>query len=161
MDAKAYTEVYNIITLMSDEYKEKIPNKIIEAIKYKMDKSYDFNIDIDNIENIELMEDTEKILSVIYTDYLSSQHERRIIKNKEKIIMLKDEERNKQRYSNDVFTNQINSNRCINSKTADSNMIEERNNVNQKNKIIEKDKINGKDKKDKNLLNFIKKLLKN
>ena len=98
MDAKAYTEVYNIITLMSDEYKEKIPNKIIEAIKYKMDKSYDFNIDIDNIENIELMEDTEKILSVIYTDYLSSQHERRIIKNKEKIIMLKDEERKKQRY---------------------------------------------------------------
>lgn len=155
MEAKAYTEVYNIINLMSDEYKEKIPNNIIEAIRYKMDKSYDFNIDIDNIENIVLMEDTEKILSVIYTDYLSSQHERRIIKNKEKIIMLKNEERKKQIYSNDVFNNQINTKKTIHSEKFDSNMIEE------KNSIIQKEKVNGNDKNDKNLLNFIKKLLKN
>ena len=78
MDSKAYTEVYNIINCLSDEYKEKIPNKVIEAIKYKMDKNYEFNIDLDNINDLELMEDTERILSVLYTDYISSEEESKI-----------------------------------------------------------------------------------
>ena len=40
-------------------------------------------------EEKELLEDTEKILSVLYTDYIASEEEKTVILNKEKIIMQK------------------------------------------------------------------------
>ena len=71
---------------MSEELKNKIPKKIQENIKNKMDKDYQFFIEDDDYENVELLEDTEKILSVLYTDYLSTEEERELILNKEKIL---------------------------------------------------------------------------
>lgn len=50
-----------------------------------MDTNYEFYID-DDIGDVELLEDTEKILSVLYTDYLVTDEERDIIKKKEKIL---------------------------------------------------------------------------
>jgi len=85
LDKRAYTEAFYIINEMSDELKRKIPEEIIKNIECKMEKNYQFNID-DNIEDAELLEDTEKILSVLYTDYLSTEEEREIIKNKEKSL---------------------------------------------------------------------------
>ena len=82
LDKKAYTEVFYIINEMSEELRSKIPSEIIKNIENKMDRNYDFNIE-DDIENAELLEDTEKILSVIYTDYLASDEEREIIQKKE------------------------------------------------------------------------------
>ncbi len=86
MEAKAYTEVNYIINEMSEEMKNKIPKDIIENIKARMDKNYDFYIEDDDFENVELLEDTEKILSVLYTDYFATDEEKAIIKNKEKMI---------------------------------------------------------------------------
>ena len=149
MDSKAYTEVYNIINCLSDEYKEKIPNKVIEAIKYKMDKSYEFNIDLDNINDLELMDDTEKILSVLYTDYISSEEERKIIKNKEKIVYLNKENKKKEKFESDIFKNNL-----TKSLLEDSN--EKRENNKKETLITTK-----KEKWYKKLLNFIKRLLKN
>ena len=83
---KAYTEAFYIINLMSEEMKNKIPEKVINNIKNRMDEEYEFYIDEEDIENLELLEDTEKILSVLYTDYLSTEEERQIILNKEKMI---------------------------------------------------------------------------
>ena len=85
LDKKAYTEVFYIINEMSEELRSKIPNEIIKNIENKMDRNYDFNIE-DDIENAELLEDTEKILSVLYTDYFATNEERELIKNKEKIL---------------------------------------------------------------------------
>lgn len=149
MDSKAYTEVYNIINCMSDEYKEKVPNKVIEAIKYKMDKNYEFNIDLDNINDLELMDDTEKILSVLYTDYMSSEEERKIIKNKEKIVYLNKENKKKEKFESDIFKNNL-----TKSLVEDSN--EKRENNKKETLITTK-----KEKWYKKLLNFIKRLLKN
>ena len=149
MDSKAYTEVYNIINCMSDEYKEKIPNKVIQTIKYKMDKNYEFNIDLDNINDLELMDDTEKILSVLYTDYISSEEERKIIKNKEKIVYLNKENKKKEKFESDIFKNNL-----TKSLVEDSN--EKREN-NKKETLINTKK----EKWYKKLLNFIKRLLKN
>lgn len=149
MDSKAYTEVYNIINCMSDEYKEKIPNKVIETIKYKMDKNYEFNIDLDNINDLELMDDTEKILSVLYTDYISSEEERKIIKNKEKIVYLNKENKKKEKFESDIFKNNL-----TKSLVEDSN--EKRENNKKETLITTK-----KEKWYKKLLNFIKRLLKN
>ena len=53
-------------------------------IEKRKDSSY--NIDVENIEDLNLLEDTEKILSVIYTDYIATVEEKEIIKNKEKIV---------------------------------------------------------------------------
>ena len=149
MDSKAYTEVYNIINCMSDEYKEKIPNKVIQTIKYKMDKNYEFNIDLDNINDLELMDDTEKILSVLYTDYISPEEERKIIKNKEKIVYLNKENKKKEKFESDIFKNNL-----TKSLVEDSN--EKREN-NKKETLINTKK----EKWYKKLLNFIKRLLKN
>lgn len=85
LDKKAYTEVFYIINEMSEELRSKIPSEIIKNIEKKMDRTYDFNIEED-IENAELLEDTEKILSVLYTDYLATDEEREVIKNKERIL---------------------------------------------------------------------------
>lgn len=85
LDKRAYTEAFYIINEMSEELKSKIPNEIIKNIESKMDTNYEFYID-DDIDDAELLEDTEKILSVLYTDYLATEEERDIIKNKEKML---------------------------------------------------------------------------
>ena len=92
MDSRAYTEVNYIINEMSSEMKNKIPSQILRNIENRMDKNYDFRIEEEEFENAELLEDTEKILSVLYTDYLASDEEKIIIKNKEKILENKKKE---------------------------------------------------------------------
>lgn len=84
LNPKAYTQVSYIINNMSSELKNRIPKEIISMIEKRKDSSY--NIDVENIEDLNLLEDTEKILSVIYTDYTATVEEKEIIKNKEKIV---------------------------------------------------------------------------
>lgn len=103
MDKKAYTEVYKIIELLPNELKNKIPNDIILGIKDNIDKKYEFEINEENIDNINLLEDTEKILSVLYTDYLATEEEREVIKNKEKMILIEKEKRKKDNYSDSYY----------------------------------------------------------
>jgi len=78
--SKVYSEVYEIINMLSADEKAKIPEKWHEFIEIKRDKEY--KLDVNN-EDIELLEDTEKILSVLYTDYLATEEERKIIQAKE------------------------------------------------------------------------------
>lgn len=92
MDSRAYTEVNYIINEMSGEMKNKIPSQILRNIENRMDKNYDFRIEEEEFENAELLEDTEKILSVLYTDYLASDEEKIIIKSKDKILENKKKE---------------------------------------------------------------------
>ena len=84
LNPKAYTQVSYIINNMSSELKNRIPKEIISMIEKRKDSSY--NINVENIEDLKLLEDTEKILSVIYTDYIATVEEKEIIKNKEKIV---------------------------------------------------------------------------
>lgn len=103
IDKKAYTEVYKIIELLPNKLKNKIPNDIILGIKDNIDKKYEFEINEENIDNINLLEDTEKILSVLYTDYLATEEERKVIKNKEKMVLIKKEKRKKDSYSDSYY----------------------------------------------------------
>ena len=88
---------------MPNELKNKIPKDIILGIKDNIDKNYEFEIDEENIDNIHLLEDTEKILSVLYTDYLATEEERKVIKNKEKMIFIEKEKRKKDNYSDSYY----------------------------------------------------------
>ena len=76
-DRKALAEVYNVLIMLDKENFDKIPKKMIEAIKNNMDTEYD--VQWNEIENGNLLEDTEKILSVLYTDYLATPEEKNII----------------------------------------------------------------------------------
>ena len=101
IEAKAYTQVSYIISLMSNSLKEKIPQDFIDMIERNKDKNYE--IKEENVKDMVLLSDTEKILSVIYTDYIPSEEEKVIIKNKEKMLYLKEE--NKGKYNINVFKN--------------------------------------------------------
>ena len=103
METKAYTQVYSILQMLSEENKNKIPAELIEGIQREMDKDYEFEIDADTEDELELLDDTEKILSVIYTDYLATDEEQKVIQNKERKYMLEEEKEKKEKYPTDVF----------------------------------------------------------
>lgn len=103
MEAKAYTQAYCVLQMLSEEDKKKIPEKLIEAIKNKMDSEYQFEVDTEDEEEPKLLVDTEKILSVVYTDYLATDEEKKVIKNKEMKYMLEKEKEKQEKYPTDVF----------------------------------------------------------
>ena len=82
INPKAYTEVNEIIKNMPKDMQEKIPEELRKMIEYNMDKEY--NIHLEKFKKLELLEDTEKILSVLYTDFLATDEERKVILAKEK-----------------------------------------------------------------------------
>lgn len=103
MDKRAYTQAYRMIEILPEKEKKKIPDNLIMGIKNNMDESYEFEIDDENLDDIELLDDTEKILSVIYTDYLATDEEKKIIKNKEMAILREKEKQKKIKYSNSYY----------------------------------------------------------
>ena len=84
MDRRACSEVNYIINQMPQEMKVKIPTDVIKNIQSNMDK--DYIVELKDIEYDELLPDTEKILAVLYTDYIAPEEERKVIKDKEKRI---------------------------------------------------------------------------
>lgn len=96
-DRKALTEVYEITNLYTNTRKRMIPKIIIDIIKDNRDSSYKF--DVTKLEETELMVDTKKILTYLYTNFLSNQLEREKIKEAEKIQY---EEMKNQEYKNEL-----------------------------------------------------------
>lgn len=145
LSSQAYTEVFYIVNLMSEEMRSKIPEKIFNNIKSRMDNKYEFLIDEDEIESVELLEDTEKILSVLYTDYLATEEEREIILNKEKIV------------SKSKISNQINNNIEIKEIFPERNKKEP---TNENSKNISESLIIKQEKWYIKIFNFIKRIFK-
>ena len=101
INAEAYAQVSYIISKMSKKLKNKIPNDVIDVIESNKDKKYVINEEV--VKNIELLPDTEKLLSVLYTDYIATDEEKAIIKNKEKMIYFNKEEEKRKLYNSDMF----------------------------------------------------------
>lgn len=91
----AYKQVYDILLLIDSS---EIPEDVMQNLEGKMDKNYKFDI-----KNDQLLEETKDILSAIYTDYLSSDEEKEIINNLEKVYNEQIELEKKQKYGKDVF----------------------------------------------------------
>lgn len=91
----AYKQVYDILLLIDSS---EIPEDVMQNLEEKMDKNYKFDI-----KNDQLLEETKDILSAIYTDYLSSDEEKEIINNLEKVYNEQIELEKKQKYGKDVF----------------------------------------------------------
>ncbi len=76
-DRRALAEVYEVIIMLENKDLKKIPEKLMDAIKLNKDNEYE--VDFHNIENGEMLPDTIKILSTLYTYYLASDEEKNII----------------------------------------------------------------------------------
>lgn len=83
IDRKALAEVYSVLIKLDKRDFEKIPKDLIDAIELNLDENYEVN-DFE-IENGKMLEETEKILAVIYLDYLASEDEKEVV-NKLQII---------------------------------------------------------------------------
>lgn len=99
----AYTEINVIIKNLPKEMQEKIPEDIRKTIEYNSDKNYYFTFD--SFEKTELLEDTKKILSVLYTDYFATENERKVILAKERLIEIQKDRKKQQEYPSDFMKN--------------------------------------------------------
>ena len=104
---KAYREVYEIIKVLPKEDVEKIPNEIIEMYKEKMDKEYDFSIDINKeFEEYNISDITKALLYNLYVDYWTTQDQRNRIINRQNYEERLLEMKKREKYNpDDLFKN--------------------------------------------------------
>ena len=72
---RAYRELYVIILNLTKEMKEKIPKNVIENISRKMDKTYDFKLENNDIFNTEYMVETKALFLELYIRYIAEDEE--------------------------------------------------------------------------------------
>lgn len=72
---RAYRELYAIILNLTKEMKEKIPKNVIENISRKMDKTYDFKLENNDIFNSEYMVETKALFLELYIRYIAEDEE--------------------------------------------------------------------------------------
>ena len=73
--SRAYRELYVIISNLTKEMKEKIPKNVIENISRKMDITYDFRLENNDIFNSEYMVETKALFLELYTRYIAEDEE--------------------------------------------------------------------------------------
>ena len=73
--SRAYRELYVIISNLTKEMKEKIPKNVIENISRKIDITYDFRLENNDIFNIEYMVETKALFLELYIRYIAEDEE--------------------------------------------------------------------------------------
>lgn len=104
---KAYKEVIEILNYVPQESINKIPQTMLDTFEAKMDKKYDFKIDINkSFEEQDLLDETKAILANIFRDYWATPYQKERIKAKERYDRKKIEEEKKAKYiPDDIFNN--------------------------------------------------------
>ncbi len=106
-NAKAYTEVLEILKYVPKEEVDKIPKIMFETFEKKRDKNYSFKIDINkSFEEQELLKDTDAILAIIFRDYWATPYQKERIEDKQAYDRQKLEEEKRKKYNPDnLFKN--------------------------------------------------------
>ena len=101
IDRRVLAEVYEVLMLLEKSKLSMIPEDLVKTIKENKDNNYE--VDIHEIENGKMLQDTSRILATIYTYYLATDEEKNVIN---KFINL-EKEKNRENY--EVFNkdNQI------------------------------------------------------
>lgn len=77
MSSKAATQLYEIILLLPDESKSKIPLSVMNLLEFKKLDTEEINIkNINDINDAELLDETKKYLSYILLRYLANEEEK-------------------------------------------------------------------------------------
>ena len=107
--SNAYAEVYTILEYLDEEEKNKIPQKILDAIEQSRNSEYIFDLE-DDIELQEqiLLPETRAILFNLFRDYLAEPWQKEIIIEMQKDERQKNEELKKQNYNSEIFSKEQN-----------------------------------------------------
>lgn len=104
--AKAYKEVLEIISYLSEEEYSKIPKEKIDFFKLNCDSSYDFKLNPElSLENQNISTEANAILTTIFRDYFATEKQKNILKK----LLAQNQEikelKKKEKYNIDVFHN--------------------------------------------------------
>ena len=102
---KAYKEVIEILKYVPQESVDKIPEKMINMFKIKMDESWTFKVDINkSFEEQEILDETRAILANIFRDYWATPYQKEKIEARERYELEKIEEEKRKKYNpNEIF----------------------------------------------------------
>lgn len=105
--SKAFVELNEIINNMDEILKNKIPSKMKEAIKKAGDKNYNFAYDkTHKLSEQTLLPETKSLLSIIYSDYLCSEEEKKKWEKYDNFEKQKKEELKSKKYdTSNLFEN--------------------------------------------------------
>ncbi len=92
IDRRVLAEVYEVLMLLEKSKLSMIPEDLVKTIKENKDNNYE--VDIHEIENGKMLQDTSRILATIYTYYLATDEEKNVIN---KLINL-EKEKNRENY---------------------------------------------------------------
>ena len=114
---KAYKEVIEILNYVPKESVDKIPQTMLDTFKTKMDKEYDFTVDVNKcFEEQDILEETKAIFANIFRDYWATPYQKERIEAKEKYDRQKLEEEKMKKYNpEDIFKKkqQINESKTV------------------------------------------------
>lgn len=96
---QTYSEVYTVLSMMSETLKSKIPQNVLIGIDNKRDKQN--TIKVNNIKQLNISKQAEEILAVLYKNYLATGDEKKIIKAKERILFERKQEELRKKYNPD------------------------------------------------------------
>ena len=97
---KAYKEVIEILNYVPKESVDKIPQTMLDTFKTKMDKEYDFTVDVNkSFEEQDILEETKAIFANIFRDYWATPYQKERIEAKEKYDRQKLEEEKMKKYN--------------------------------------------------------------
>ncbi len=103
IDAKAYSELFEIINLLDESEKNKIPTKIYENIKSQKSKEYinQYNT-LDDINENNIEEKTAILLTSLYLDYIANEEEKKEVED----VLKENEKQLSEKYSTEnMFKN--------------------------------------------------------
>ena len=103
IDAKAYSELFEIINLLDESEKNKIPTKIYENIKNQKSKEYinQYNT-LDDINENNIEEKTAILLTSLYLDYIANEEEKKEVED----VLKENEKQLSEKYSTEnMFKN--------------------------------------------------------
>ncbi len=104
---KAFKELSEIIKFFPENEYKKIPKSFIDFIEENMDNSYEYKIKhIDDFQNQKMLNETKILLSIVYRDFIASSEEQKQIIKMEKLELLQEENRVREKYNPDnIFKN--------------------------------------------------------
>ncbi len=85
LESKAYKEGFEILSLLPKSSQNKIPSDVWDFIKENMDIHY--NVNFENLINMNILDDTNILLAILFKSYLASSEEKEVIKAKEFAIL--------------------------------------------------------------------------
>lgn len=101
---KAFKEISEIIKFFPKHQYNKIPKSFIDFIEENIDRNYEYIVShIDDFQNQQMLNETRIILSIIYRDFIASSEGREQIYKTEKLELLQEDEKTREKYSLDFL----------------------------------------------------------